>query len=186
MSGTEWVVYPVAGVFTLLGLACALIVPVGLPGTWILLGLAVVVELADGLWLGDPASTFGWWLLGGCVGLALLGEVIETATGAVGTKLGGGSKRGMWGAVLGGFLGAFLLTLLVPIPVVGTLAGALLGTFAGALLGERSRGDREDPSLKADLKAATGATIGRVLGTMAKSAIAFSIWVGLAVAAFWP
>lgn len=186
MTGHEWVLWPVAGLFTVLGLVCALIVPIGLPGTWILLALAVIVELIDGLWLGEGAHTFGWLLLGGCAGLALVGEVIETATGAVGTKLGGGSRRGMWGAVLGGMLGAVLLTMLVPIPVVGTLLGALTGTFLGALLGERSRGDREDPSLKADLKAATGATVGRVLGTMAKSGIAFSVWLALVVAAFWP
>ena len=95
----------------------------------------------------------------------------------------------MLGAVVGGFLGAIVFTPLIPIPVLGTLAGALLGTFAGAFVAERTRTDRaegEGTNVKAELKAATGATIGRLLGTTAKAAIAVTLWIGLSVAAFWP
>ena len=181
----DWIAYVVAGSFTLVGVCCALIVPIGLPGTWVMLGLATLLELLDGYWLAGEARTFGWLLLGACAGSALVGEVIETLTGAVGTKLGGGSRRGMIGAVIGGILGAILFTPLIPVPLLGTLIGALLGTFLGALAGERSRGDRPDPSLGADLKAAAGATVGRVMGTLVKSAIAFAVLVALCVAAFW-
>lgn len=184
----EWIVYPVAALFSLLGLCCVILVMIGLPGTWIMLGLAAVVELVDRFWLDaqSPQHTFGWWLLGGSALLAVVGEVVETLTGAAGTKVGGGSKRGMVGAVLGGILGAILFTPIIPIPLVGTLVGALLGTFLGAFLAERSRSDRADPSLGQDLKAAAGATAGRLVGTMIKAAIAAALWIVLSVAAAVP
>lgn len=185
----DWILYPVAALFSVLGLACVILVMIGLPGTWIMLALAFVVELVDRFWLSGQAQgsqhTFGWWLLGGSVLLAGIGEVVETLTGAAGTKVGGGSKRGMVGAVIGGILGAILFTPLIPIPLIGTLIGALLGTFAGALLAERSRSDRPDPSLGKDLKAATGATVGRLIGTMIKAMIAAALWITLSVAAVW-
>jgi len=89
------------------GLACLLAVLLSLPGTWILLGLAVIVELADGTYLpGEEPMTFGWMLLGICTGLAVLGEVIETGAGAAGAKLGGATRRGVIGAIVGGIAGA--------------------------------------------------------------------------------
>lgn len=184
----EWIGYLVASVFSLLGVGCLLLVVLGLPGTWIMLGLAVVVEVFDGYYLAQP-HTFGWWVIGACAALALVGEGLEVLTGAAGTRLGGGTRRGMVGAVLGGFLGAIVFTPLIPIPIVGTLAGALIGTFCGALVAERTRVDRpegEAADWRVEVKAATGATIGRLLGTTAKAAIAVTLWIGLSVAAFWP
>lgn len=185
----EWLLYLVALLFSLLGAGCLVLVVLGLPGTWILLGLATAIELTDGYWLSDAApTTFGWWLLGACAVVALVGEGLEALTGAAGTKLGGGTRRGMFGAIAGGLLGALVLTPLIPIPVVGTLVGALIGTFVGALLAERSHKpeQRGEKVLSDDLKAATGATVGRLLGTLAKTAIAVTIWIALSVAAFWP
>jgi len=184
----EWIAYVVATLFSLLGAGCLVLVVFGLPGTWVMLGLAVLVEVFGGYYLAE-ASTFGGWVLGGCTLLALTGEGLELLTGAAGTKLGGGTRRGMIGAMLGGFLGAIVFTPLIPIPVLGTLVGALVGTFCGALAAERTRIDRpegEQADLKVELKAATGATIGRLLGTTAKAAIAVTLWIGLSVAAFWP
>src|SRR5262249_43780842 len=152
----DWIAYPVAGLFSVLGFFCVFMVLIGLPGTWIMIGLAVIVELLDRFYLGPSSAswTFHWGLLLGCVACGIVGEVIETLTGAAGTKLGGGSRRGMIGAVVGGMLGAILFTPLIPIPLVGTLIGALIGTFVGAFLAERSRSDRDEPDAKADLKAA--------------------------------
>jgi hypothetical protein len=185
----DWIQYVVAAVFSLLGIGCLALTAVGLPGTWVMLCLAVIVELVDGTYLsGSSPTTFSWWAIGGCAALAVIGEVIEFATGAVGAKAGGASRRGMWGALIGGFLGAIVLTPIIPIPVVGTLLGALFGTFLGALVAERSHRDPEDNAkgLKAELKAASGATIGRLLGTVAKTAIAMCVWITLSILAFWP
>jgi hypothetical protein len=176
--------YVLAAAFAAAGLGCLLLVVVGLPGTWALLALAAGLELVDHRLLPGDAlvTTFGWGLLGGCAALAGAGEVIEAVAGAAGTKLGGGTRRGMLGAFAGGILGAILFTPLVPIPVLGTLLGAMAGAFAGAFVGEatspelRSRRDR--------LRAATGAAAGKLGGTLAKLAIGAVMWVLLVRAAF--
>jgi uncharacterized protein YqgC (DUF456 family) len=174
----------VALLFSLLGVACLVLVVIGLPGTWILIGLAVAVELLDGHYLKDADPvTFGWGTIGACIGIAFVGEVIEALAGAAGTKAGGGSRRGMVGAIIGGLVGAILLTPLIPIPIVGTLIGALLGTFAGAVIAERSGPVRLDTQTA--LRAAGGATVGRLLGTVSKAVIATTIWVVLCIGAFW-
>jgi len=180
----EWLTLIVALVFTLLGLGCLVLVVVGLPGTWILIGLAVGVELLDRHYLeGANPETFGWWAIGACVVLALVGEALEAGAGAAGTKAGGGSRRGMVGAMIGGLVGAIAFTPLIPIPVVGTLIGALVGTFAGAVIAERT--SHAPPDAQSTLKAAGGATAGRLLGTLSKTMIAASVWVVLSVGAFW-
>jgi uncharacterized protein len=187
----EWLLYIVAGLFSLLGLVAVASIVVSLPGAWIILGLALIVELVDSLYLpsgdggsGGATQTFGWWLLGVCAGLALLGEIIEFAAGAAGAKAGGAGKRGMIGALIGGIVGAIGLTILLPIPVVGTLIGALVGTFAGAVIGEVT--GEQAKTVKGSVKPAIGATIGRIGGSFAKLCLAFAIWIALSVAAFWP
>lgn len=180
----EWIAIAVALLFTLLGLVCLVLVVVGLPGTWILIGLAVAVELLDRHYLSAAApETFGWRMIGACVALAGVGEIIEALAGAAGTKAGGGTSRGMVGAMLGGLVGAILFTPLIPIPIVGTLIGALIGTFAGAMIAE-STGPRARDGRSA-FRAARGATVGRLLGTITKSVIATTVWVVLCVDAFW-
>ena len=181
----EWTGILVALLFTVLGLGCLVLVVIGLPGTWILIGLAAAVELLDHHYLdGANPETYGWWAIGACAALALVGEFLETLAGAAGTRAGGGSRRGMVGAMIGGIVGAILFTPLIPIPVLGTLIGALLGTFAGAAIAERSH--EEPPDAQDTLKAAGGATLGRLLGTMSKAMIATTVWVVLSVGAFWP
>ena len=180
----DWLTLLVALVFTLLGLGCLVLVVVGLPGTWILIGLAVGVEMLDRHYLdGASSETFGWWSIGACAALALVGEALEAGAGAAGTKAGGGSRRGMAGAMIGGLVGAVVFTPLIPIPVLGTLIGALVGTFAGALIAERTA--HEPPDTQSTLKAAGGATVGRLLGTLSKTMIAATVWVVLSVGAFW-
>ena len=179
----EWQAYVVAILFSSIGFACVLAIPIGLPGTWLLIGLAALVELADSLVLsGDDPLTFGWPLIAGCALLGVVGEAVEAGAGAAGTRLGGGTRRGMLGAIVGGVVGAIVLTLLLPVPLVGTLVGALLGTFVGALVGEAT-GARSIGAGR-NLKAAFAATVGRLAGTLGKMAIASVVLVLLARAAF--
>jgi len=173
--------------FAFLGALCAVTVVIGLPGTWMLIALAVVVEIFDHHWLGGAGQvTFGWWLIGGTAALALVGEGLEIAAGALGAKGGGGSKKGALGAVIGGMLGGLVGTFALPIPVVGTLVGALGGTFGGALWGELRAAEQSGQSreLSTAIRPALGATLGRVLGTVAKTGIAGIAWLTLTVAAF--
>lgn len=183
-----WLAYIIATAFTLLGAACVCSIILSLPGAWIMLGFAFVIEFIDQWWLNPSidgrTQTWEWWLLLTCLGLAIAGEVIEFAAGAAGAKRGGGGRRGMIGALVGGVVGALLLTPFIPIPVVGTLIGAIVGTFVGALVGEVSGENAK--TVKGSMKPALGATIGRVVGTCSKMGVAIVIWLALSVAAFWP
>ena len=180
----EWVAYAIVALFALLGLVCLLLLVLGLPGTWVLLAIAFGIELVDAFLLpGDVAVTFGWELLAGCGVLALVGEGIEAVAGAAGTKYGGGTRRGMVGAFIGGIVGALFLTGLLPIPVLGTLFGAMLGAFLGAFVGEAT--GPEARGRAHNLRAAFGAAVGKLGGTIAKLAIGVVMWV-LLVRAAWP
>jgi len=181
----EWLLFVVAVLFTLLGAGCLVLIVFGLPGTWVMLAGAAIIEFADRLYLpADDRQTFAWWLLGVCLGLALVGELLEFLAGVVGAKYGGGTRRGMIGAIVGGILGVFVFTpFLFFIPVVGSLVGALIGTFIGAYVGELSA---EGASKRGSVRPATGATIGRVLGTMGKMGTAVVVWVALSASAFLP
>jgi uncharacterized protein len=181
----EWLAYVVATVFVLLGGLCVASIILSLPGAWIMLAIALVIELCDQFYLpaGD-AQTWEWWLLGVCAGLVLLSEVIEFAAGAAGAKAGGAGRRGMVGALVGGIAGAIALTPLIPIPVVGTLIGAIIGTFMGAVIGEVS--GEKAKTVRGSVKPAIGATIGRVVGTFSKIGIAIVVWLVLSITAFWP
>ncbi len=165
------------------GLVCVGVVMIGLPGTWMMLALAVLIEVADALYLpAERATTFGWWLLGICAVLAALGEVLEFIAGALGAKKAGSSRRGMVGALIGGAVGA-VLGIGVPPPPFGSIVCATLGTFVGAIIGELQD---ERVGVRESLRPAAGATVGKILGTLSKLPIAMLVWAVLTVAALWP
>lgn len=101
-------------------LGALLLVPLGLPGVWImvlvLLGVAAAGEVA-------------WLTWGALAGLALLSEGIEWAAVAWMGKRYGGSSRAFWGAIAGGLVGALVGS---PVPVLGALVAGVVGTFLGA------------------------------------------------------
>lgn len=180
-----WLSYLVATLFLLYGAVCVGLVVIQMPGTWLLLGGAALVEVLDRLYLPEGATqTFGWPVLGTALGLAVLGEIVEFAAGAEGARRGGASARGVWGAVIGGIVGVFAFTpIFFWVPFFGMFLGALLGTFLGAVVGELTA---ERGSLRGSLRPAAWAAVGRVIGTWAKVAIAVAMWVVLSVGAFWP
>ena len=178
----EWVTYIVLGGFFIFATVCILITLFGLPGGWIMLTVALVIELSDSLWGGG--YTWGWIALGICGGLLVIGELIELLASALGVKVGGGSRRGMIGSIIGGIVGGILFTFtpIIPIPVIGTLIGAIIGTFVGAIVGEVTLQDA--PSAKQVATSATGATIGRILGVIGKTGIAAICWCILVISPF--
>ena len=177
----EWLAIVFALLFALLGLGCLLLTFLGLPGTWLLIGLAIGTRLLQEAVGFEPAGSAFWWAVGLSAALALAGEVLETLAGAAGSHAGGGTPRGMVGAVLGGILGGIALTPVIPIPIVGTLLGALIGTFGGALVGELTGGDQEGAD---SVRAAAGATAGRLLGSMGKTLIGSVAYVLLTLRLF--
>lgn len=132
-----------------------LLIPVGLPGTWLMVAAGLAFDLIVG-----PAH-IGWPVLGLVACLALVGEVLDVALSVRYAKRFGGSKRAAWGAVLGGLIGTLVG---VPVPVVGSIIGAFAGAFVGALVFEATaHGDRERAA-----RAAWGAVLGRAVAAGAK------------------
>jgi uncharacterized protein YqgC (DUF456 family) len=162
-----------AVVITLLAPLSVALVLITLPGTWVLLALAAVLEL----WRGD---LIGWDTLGACAALALFGEIVEFAASALGAAKAGGSKRAAVGSMLGALVGAILgAPLLFPL---GPIIGGAVGAGVGALIAERTVPTR---GWKHSAKVGTGAAIGRLIATACKSAIAAIVAIIVVVAVWW-
>lgn len=148
-----------------------LLVPLGLPGIWLIVGAVALYNPLTG------TEAVGTVTIVGILLLAAVAEGIEFTLAARYTKQYGGSKRAGWGAIVGGMVGAIVG---VPIPVVGSVIGAFVGSFAGALIAEWSRGTKTGTATRV----ATGALLGRVMATAAKVAIGMvmAVWT---LAAAW-
>jgi uncharacterized protein len=141
-----------------------LLIPLGLPGLWVMVGGILVYG-----WLTSFRS-LGVALIAIVVGIALLGEIIESWLGFRFAKQYGGSGRSGWGALAGGLVGAVIG---VPIPVIGSVIGAFLGSFAGAALFEYSASRH----LGVASRAGWGAVVGRAAAAAAKTALGVVIAV---------
>lgn len=168
-------IYIYAVLLTLLNIAFWFGIMFNLPGTWLMVLVPAILE-----WWMPGQFMFSWTILFVAAGLAVLGEVLEFALGAAGSRHAGGSKRGAALAILGSLIGGILGTAL-PVPIVGTLIGACLGAFVGALIGDLWAGR----SLFQSFEAGQGAAIGRFWGTLSKLAVGAVIVVVLALAAFF-
>jgi hypothetical protein len=116
-----------------LGLVCALalvLVPLGLPGLWVI----VLAALVHGPIAGLPG--IGWGTVGVLLALALLAEGVEFVLGArFAQRYGGGPALGMGARSSAGSPARWSG---VPVPIVGSVIGGFVGAFAGALAGEYS------------------------------------------------
>ncbi len=152
----------------------------GMPGNWV---MVVAVALFVLLVPEQSAVAIGWGVVVALLLLAALGELLEFLAGAIGVTKAGGSKRGavlaLLGSLAGGIIGLFVG---VPIPFVGSIVAVVLfaglGALAGAVLGEQWRGRSLDQSWQIG----KAAFWGRLLGTLAKTAIG-AVMVGVTAAA---
>ncbi|UCE61640.1 MAG: DUF456 domain-containing protein [Phycisphaerales bacterium] len=154
--------WEIAGLILLI-LCCVigvLITALRLPGTWVIVA---------------GAAVFGWWcdwtrvsltLLVILIGIGLAGEAIELLASMFTARRAGASRRAAWGGLTGGIVGMFLFSL--PVPVVGTIVGALLGCFAGAMVAELSVRKKLAQGAKVGFFSAAGFA----LGAVAKLAVA--------------
>ncbi len=141
------------GAVCLLGLVLAVF---QLPGGWLILVSALGYAWHGG-WSNLPR-----WVLYVAALLVVTGEAWEFASSAWLARRVGASRRAAWYALAGGFVGMFVFS--IPIPVIGTIAGAVLGCFFGAVLGEMSHRDDWGGAARVGF----GAAAGRVLGTIGK------------------
>ncbi len=147
-------------VWALLLITASLFVYLGLGGSFIVLGMAVVHALVTGF---DPL-TWQWLLI--LLGLALLGELIEFVIGTFYVAQKGATKLGVFAAFAGGLIGAFMGNGLVP--VVGAVVGSFIGAFTGAVLGEYHQNEQLEPSMRIGAHA----LLGRIMAIVVKHVIA--------------
>jgi uncharacterized protein YqgC (DUF456 family) len=154
-----------------LGIVAGLVlIPLGLPGLWVMVGVLLLYG-----WLTDFRS-LSVALIAIVLGLALVGEIIESWLGFRFAKRYGGSNRSGWGALIGGIVGAIVG---VPVPVIGSVIGAFLGSFLGAALFEYTASRRLDVATRAGW----GSVVGRAAAAAAKIALGVIIAVIAAFAA---
>ena len=143
----------------------------GLPGTFLIVGAALVYGWATGF-AAVQWSTVGWLAL-----LAVIGEGIEFAAGSAGAASRRPSRRVTVFVLIGGFAGGIVGT---PFLFgIGSLIGALLGAFAGAALAVGSEGGTIGESFSTGMAAMRG----RLLGFILKAAVAVVMVVIVAAAA---
>jgi uncharacterized protein len=148
-----------------------LLIPFGLPGTW----LQVAALVAFG-WATD-FSTVGAGVIVFVIVLALAAELLDFWLGAKFARRFGGGRRAEWGAILGGIAGALVG---LPVPLVGSVVGAFAGAFVGATVAELTGGRQTGPSFRAGW----GAFLGRVAGIAARGGIAAVIAATVLLAAW--
>jgi len=141
--------------WSLLLIVASLFVYLGLGGSFIVLGLAVIYAVATGF----ATLTWQWLLL--LLGLALLGELLEFIIGTFYVARKGATRSGVVAAFIGGLIGAFVGNGLVP--VVGAVIGSFGGAFLGAVLGEFQHNRQLEPSLRVGGYAFLGRAMAMVL-----------------------
>lgn len=147
------------------------IIPLGLPGTWVMLAAGVGYSIL-------VPNSIGMLVLFGTTAIAIVAEIFEfTLSGKYALKYGG-SKRAGWGAIIGGTIGAIVG---VPVPVIGPIIGAFAGSFIGAFAMEASRGT----DMQGSTRVAWGALVGRAVAAAMKVAAgcAIAAWLMLAAIA---
>jgi uncharacterized protein len=147
-----------------------ILIVLGLPGLWIMVASAVTYNLVV------PGDPIGWVTLIAVAVLAFVAELLEFALAGRYARKYGGSRRAGWGAILGGIVGAMVG---LPVPIIGSVIGAFVGSFLGALIAEFTGGSSAGDATRV----AKGALIGRVISTVLKIGIGFTIGVWIFIAA---
>lgn len=148
-----------------------LMVPFGLPGTFLIVADAALYGYFTH-WARVSVA-----LVLGLLGLAIVGEVLEQLISVRGAARYGGGKAGMWGAFIGGIMGAFAG---IPIPIIGNVIGAFVGAFWGALAAEWLKHGKPDVAIRS----AYGAFVGRMGAAVIKFALAAIMVTVLLLRAF--
>lgn len=145
----------------------------GFPGNWVLVAAALVVALVGRF------STMTWGYLLLCVGLAVVGEIIEALLGAAIVARGGGGRWGIVGSILGGFAGVVVGAGIIP--PLGSVVFAFVGAFVGAALGEFAKDRRMEPAMRVGF----WSLVGRMAAVAGKLAVGCVIlWI--IITKTWP
>ena len=151
------------------------LVPFALPGNWL-----IVVSTSMVAWWQWEKHPFSIYTLAAIFILAILGELVEFFGGIGGARKAGAGFRGSIGAILGAVAGAIVGTGFLPF--FGTILGSCIGAGIGAWALELTAGRQMAESIHLGC----GAGVGQFLGTTAKFTIGVTIYLIVAIAAFWP
>lgn len=143
------------------------LIPLGLPGIWIMVGI---------LALGAVYKEVGLLVLVGALVLALTAELLEFVFVKRLTDKYGGSRKAFWGAIIGGVIGVIVG---IPVPVIGSVIAGFVGSFLGAAVATVLEGR----DLAAARRVGWGVLIGRALAAAVKTAAGIVILV-FGIAAF--
>ena len=130
--------------------------------------LVLIAAIAHKLYF-KSAST-GWLVLTLIVLITAVALVMDYLATLYGAKRFGATKKGMFGAVIGGIVGLFF-----------NLPGIILGPFIGATLFEVMGGREWKPSAKAGV----GATLGLFAGAVGKLVCCLSMIVLFIIGVLW-
>jgi uncharacterized protein YqgC (DUF456 family) len=142
-------IYSLAAVLCIIGFSLSCL---SLSGTWLVFGATLLVAWKR--WPEFPGiGTLIVFLL-----LCILAEIIEAFAAAWGVQKRGGSRAAGWAALGGGLLGMLIGTAVIPVPVVGSLAGMVTGSFGCAFLVEHAKMKQAEHAAHV----ATGAVLARL------------------------
>ncbi len=98
--------------------------PLELAGNWLIVAAAALYAW----WMPpDSAMAIGWQTVAGLALLAVLGEIVELAAGALGVAKLGGSRRDALLAIVGSIVGSIAgIVIGLPIPLFGSLVAAVV------------------------------------------------------------
>lgn len=143
------------------------LIPLGLPGIWIMIGI---------LALGAIYNEVGLLVLAGALAVALIAELLEFVLVKRLSDKYGGSRKAFWGAIIGGLIGVVIG---IPVPVIGSVIAGFIGSFVGAAAATVLEGR----DLAAAGRVGWGVLIGRALAAAVKTAAGIMILVS-GIAAF--
>lgn len=147
------------------------LVPLGMPGTFVILTGAVFYNLIHG------AMMLSATVLVVLLALAVAGEILEYILGVSMATKRGASRRAAFGGIVGGIIGAFAG---VPVFLLGPVIGLFAGVFLGAFVVELA----VKKDVAASFRSATGAFYGRVGATLVKTLIGITMVVVLCMQVF--
>lgn len=160
-----------AAVLILCSIAGIVLVPLGLPGTFVILAGAVFYNLIH----GSMALSIN--VLAVLLGLAIIGEILEYILGVSMAIKRGASRRAAFGGIIGGIAGAFAG---IPVFMIGPVIGLFIGVFAGAFLVELA----VKKNAAASFRSAMGAFYGRLGAVLVKTLIGITMVIILWMQAF--
>lgn len=150
-----------------------------LPGNWFMTGMLAIFVLTSDFGRGPT-----WMVVGICIALASVGELLELVMGSAQAARKGASRRAMLISMGLSFVCSIAGTFIVPIPIVGGVIGAVIGAaigaFTGAWLGEAWKGTERTRRTEIG----NAAMIGRLLGMFAKGIVGVAIFV-VQLVSFW-